>query len=468
MIAALLIGIAVAAADTVTHRGPGFTLSYPSKDAKLDPPSAGVPFQLEYRKNSLVRLETERLIQPIDLSDESFAAIFMEVQLERLRERVSAPLSSQAVKTFPWGSGVEFVYFVPARSGKKNERDRVEEVVTTAGETLYRFTTWIPERDLGKSAAPLAALVASFQPEVSNAAATTTPAKPPAAEASLSSMLATVENFRRRMREEGGGAPADAQSGLAESLALRGYLTGSMSPAEIEEVGAAAAGAVRLAPRDIDSQKARAWAAYHRSQMVEMEAAIQEALRLDPNDAEANFLYALWYAFNPERSEGLARKAIEADPNFAAAYLVKALADERAGDLAEAREALERAVALDPSFTRARRELASVLEDSGDLEAALAAYRSLAREAPGDVPVHFRAAVLSRKVGRIDDAISEYQAALRLDPGLSEAHYNLAVLYLREKNQPELAAQSFRKFLELDPESDRAASVRKWLAENKY
>jgi tetratricopeptide (TPR) repeat protein len=459
--------VAVSAADTVTHRGPGFTLSYPSKDAKLDPPSAGVPFQLEYRKNSLLRLETERLTQPIDLTDQSFAAIFMEVQLERLRERVSVPLASQAVKRYPWGAGVEFVYFVPARSGKKNERDRVEEVVTTAGETLYRFTTWIPERDLGKAAAPLAALVASFQPDAAKAAAPT-PEKPPAAEASLASMLATIERYRQRMREQGGGAPAEAQAGLAESLALRGYLIESISPAEIEEVAAAAAGAVRLAPKDIDSQRARAWAAYHRNQMVEMEAAIQEALRIDPNDAETNFLYALWYAFNPERSESLARKAIAADPGFAAAYLVKALADRRAGDLVEARQALERAVALDPSLPRARRELAAVLEESGDLEAALTAFRAVAREVPGDVSVHFRIAVLSRKTGRIDEAISEYQAALRVDPRLSEAHYNLAVLYLREKNQPELAAQSFRKFLELDPESDRAASVRKWLAENRY
>jgi tetratricopeptide (TPR) repeat protein len=468
MIGTLLLVLASAAADTVAHRGPGFSLAYPSKDAKLDPPSAGVPFQLEYRKNSLVRLETERLTQPIDLTDQSFAAIFMEVQLERLRERVSVPLASQGVKQYPWGAGIEFVYFVPARSGKKNERDRVEEVVTTIGETLYRFTTWIPERDLGKAAPPLAALVASFKPDVSTATAPATPPKTPAARASLSSMLATVENFRQQMKDAGSNASSDAQAGLAESLALRGYLTESMSPAEIDEIGAAAAGAVRLAPNDIDSQKARAWAAYHRNGMVEMEAAIQEALRIDPDDAETNFLYALWYAFNPERSESLARKSIEADPEFAAAYLVKALADRKAGDSVEARQALERAVALDPSFTRALRELASVCEEAGDSEAALDAYRSLARELPNDVSLRFRMAVLSRKIGRIDEAIAEYQAALRLDPALSEAHYNLAVLYLREKKQPELAAQSFRKFLELDPESDRAASVRKWLAENSY
>lgn len=74
----------------------------------------------------------------------------------------------------------------------------------------------------------------------------------------------------------------------------------------------------------------------------------------------------------------------------------------------------------------------------------------------------------ARKAGLIDEAISEYQAAVRLDPSLSEAHYNLAVLYLRENPALDLAAQSFQRFPELDPESECAESVRKWLRENRY
>jgi tetratricopeptide (TPR) repeat protein len=62
--------------------------------------------------------------------------------------------------------------------------------------------------------------------------------------------------------------------------------------------------------------------------------------------------------------------------------------------------------------------------------------------------------VAARKAGLIDEAISEYQAAVRLDPSLSEAHYNLAVLYVREKQAPDLAAKSFQRFLELDPQSE--------------
>jgi tetratricopeptide (TPR) repeat protein len=240
------------------------------------------------------------------------------------------------------------------------------------------------------------------------------------------------------------------------------------SAAELDEISRAAEDAVRIAPDDIASQRARAWAAYHRDQMVEMEEAIQQALRLDSKDAETHFLHALWYGFNPSRSEAMARVALEAYPDLAPAHYVKALADRRAGDLAEARQALQEAIRIDPSFTRAKTELAEVLDEAEDFPAAAAVYRELSRSSPGDESLHFRLAVASRKAGLIDEAISEYQAALGLDPALSEAHYNLAVLYVREKQQPALAAQSFQRFLELDSESERAESVRKWLRENGY
>jgi tetratricopeptide (TPR) repeat protein len=466
----LLSTLFAAEEKTLTHRGPGFTLAYPEKNSKLQPPSAGVPFALEYRKNNLVRLEIERLTQPIDLEDQTFAGIFMEVQLERLAERVKEPLQSKTVRRYPWGIGVELVYSVPARSGKKNERDRVTEVTTTVGETLYRFTTWIPEKDLAKVGPALGQVVASFSPERAApvAAVTTTPAA--STRFSLAGVDAKILEYRGRVA----AAPplsaelAHAQAGLAESLGLRAYLTQGASPSEADEISRAAQDAVRIAPNEIDTQRARAWAAYHRDQMVEMEQAIQQALQLNSKDAETHFLHALWYGFNPARSEAMARVAIEAYPDLAPAHYVKALADRRAGDLAEARQALERAVQIDPTFHRARTELAEVLEEADDFPAAAAAYRELSRAEPEDVSLHFRLAVAARKAGLIDEAISEYQAALRLDPSLSEAHYNLAVLYVREKQAPDLAAQSFQRFLDLDPESERAESVRKWLRENRY
>jgi tetratricopeptide (TPR) repeat protein len=471
-LALALVSLLLAAPEKMlTHRGQGFTLAYPEKDSKLQPPSAGVPFQLEYRKNNMVRLEIERLTQPIDLEDRTFAGIFMEVQLEHLAQRVSEPLTSKNIRRFPWGTGVEIVYFAPARSGKKNERDQVTEVITTVEETLYRFTTWIPEKDLAKVGPTLGAVVASFTPEKAAPSAATAPApSSTSARFSLAGLDAKVREYRGQIQSAApqSAALADAQAGLAESLGLRAYLSQAASPAEVDEISRAAAEAVRIAPNHIASQRARAWAAYHREQMVEMEKAIQQASTIDSKDAQTYFLHALWYGFNPQRSEAMARAALEAYPDLAPAHYVKALADRRAGDLAEARKSLERAVQIDPTFTRARLELAGVLEESEDFQASAATYRELSRSQPNDVSLHFHLAVTARKAGLVDEAITEYQTTLRLDPSLSEAHYNLAVLYVREKQAPELAAQSFKRFLELDPESERAESVRKWLRENRY
>ena len=444
---------------------------YPRKNTKLQPPSATVVFQLEYRKNSLLRLETERLTQPIDLSDETFASIFMEVQLESLRERVHVALDSHQMRRFAWGTGIEFVYYLPARSGKKRRRDKVIEVVTTRAETLYRFTYWMPERDLKKVEAPLRKIVESFRPEAPAVARgahadSEDPARWAEHRYSLWGAEHGIESYRRELSSSEG--EGEAQAGLAETLGWKAYLMDGASPSELDEMRRAAAAAIRLAPEDADAQQARAWAAYHANRLVEMEAAIKEALLLEPENAESHLLYALWYGFNPERSEAMAEKALEGDPNLVAALYVKALAHRRAGDLAQAREALERAVSLDPKFAIAHMELANVLQESGDAAGALGTWRAAVAAAPGNVDARFSLALALRSAGHIDAAIIEYGNVLELDAELSEVYYNLAVLYLREKQQPALAAQNFARFLELDPESERAEQVQAWLRSNGY
>ena len=472
VLAAVLLG---ATQEELTYQGRGFTLEYPRKNTKLQPPSATVVFQLEYRKNSLFRLETERLTQPIDLSDETFASIFMEVQLDSLLERVPVVLESHQMRRFAWGTGIEFVYYLPARSGKKRRRDKVIEVVTTRAETLYRFAYWMPERDLKKVEVPLRRIVDSFRPEAPAVAKgahadSEDPANWAEHRYSLWGAEHGIESYRREVSssEGEGAALAEAQAGLAETLGWKAYLMDGASPSELDEMRRAAAAAIRLAPEDADAQQARAWAAYHANRLVEMEAAIKEALLLEPENAESHLLYALWYGFNPERSEAMAEKALEGDPNLVAALYVKALAQRRAGDLAQAREALERAVSLDPKFAIAHMELANVLQESGDAAGALGTRRAAVAAAPGNVDARFSLARALRSAGHIDAAIIEYGNVLELDSELSEVYYNLAVLYLREKQQPALAAQNFARFLALDPESERTEQVQAWLRSNGY
>lgn len=466
--------LALSAQDALFHQGAGFSITYPKKHSKLQPSSAAVPFQLEYRKNSLIRLETERLTQPIDLTDETFAEIFREVQLERLRERVRVPLEQDGLRNYPWGVGVEFTYYLPARSGKKNRRDMVTEIVSTSENTLYRFTFWIPERDLKKVAGPFAQIVQSFSPDrpratvAESGSSGATDLAEPGSGFSASRSRANAAAYRRELAQQEGDSVARAElhAQLAETLGWSGYLTDSSSAAELDEMRRSAEAALSETPNDVDAHQARAWAAYHSSQMVEMEEEIKAALAIEPDNAENHLLYALWYGFNPERSEAMARQALDVDPGYAAAYYVKAAADRRSGDLIEARHALEQAVKLDPGFTEARLQLAEVLQESGDAQAALDAYRAAVAAAPDDPNVRFKFALALRRSGRIDEAIAEYQSVLRLEPDLSEVHYNLAALLVNERERPDLAREHFRRFVELSPESERAPRVREWLAAN--
>lgn len=471
LVALVALGAASVQDDVIVHRGPAFSIQYPKKNSDVQPSSAAVPFQLEYRKDSLLRLETERLTQPIDLSDETFAEIFRDVQLERLRQRIDAPLELDRLRNFSWGVGVEFKYYLPARSGKKDRRDLVSEVVTTFDHTLYRFTYWIPERDLKNVAAPFARIVESFRPDRPTAEVATREEASSGAVGhsySASAFDADAATYRRELEKppEDQLARGELEAQLAEALGWSAYLSSSPSQAVLQEMRRAAEAAMSDAPSDVDAHQARAWAAYHENRMVEMEEEIKAAIAIEPDNAENHLLYALWYAFNPERSEAMARQAIDVDPGYAAAYYVKAEADRRAGDLAEARAALEQAVERDPGFIEARLRLAEVLSESGDAQAALDAYRATAAAAPNDANVRFKYALALRRANRIDEAIAEYEALLRLDPSLAEVHYNVAVLYLQERKNPDMARDHFRRFVELDPESERAPRVRDWLASN--
>jgi tetratricopeptide (TPR) repeat protein len=275
-----LVGTNGQALDLITYRGQGFTLQYPKKHSRLLPRSAAVAFSLEYRK-CFFRIETEKLLQPIDLDDPALAQIFMEVQLGELRERVGNEIDSHQIRRFHWGKAIELTYSLPAWNGKDRERDRVVEVLVTHGSHLFRLVYWVPEKELEKYGPVMDTVLENFQPEPVGVAVET---------------LTSMPNVETK----------------ADADALRSY-----------------------------------------------------------------------------------RALIESDP-----------------DRIEAR---------------------------------------------------FRLAVLLRKNGRPDEAIHHYLQILERDPEQPRVYYNLAVVHLEDKNEPGRAEDYFRRFLELDPESEKASRVTDWL-----
>jgi len=462
--------------DSQTFRGPSFTIDYPKKDARLLPSSGATPFTLEFRKKSRLQVTVESLLQPIDLSDRELAQIFLEVQSERLAKEKGSSIRvvSKRLQSYPWGTGVELVYYEPPAG--KGEHLKVVEVLTTSASALYRLSYAIPEKELSKSETPLQQMLRSFRPSA-GAAASTGSSPPPAANPLDQARIAYRSSTEHGMAEAlellrrataAPGATAQAFAGLAQALGWKGFLEDGLSPEELSELTRAAERARSLAPREKDTLRALAFAAYHTNRMVDMENYVSQALAIDPGDADSYLLQALWYNFNPKKARELADEALRRNPRSVGALLIKGRAARKDGDLLAATSAFRQAVSLEPRLLEAHLALAEIADERGAVAEALEACRAAVAALPSSAEARFSLAVALRKADRPDEAIAEYGNVLRLDPNLPEAHFNLGVLYAQAKNDEAKAAEHFRRFLALEPRNEKAAQVQSWLRARGY
>lgn len=197
----------------------------------------------------------------------------------------------------------------------------------------------------------------------------------------------------------------------------------------------------------------------------------QKALELTPNDKLIHYAMGHVY-FNQERlalSEKAFRKAIEIDPNYSEArnYLGLILRKKGHPDdaVVEFKKALENPFYSTPHMPHYH--LGSIFLAQGKLEMAAEEFEASIRL---DSSCTELTCVLARndlgktffEMGRIKEAIDAYQEAIRVLPGYAEAHYNLAFAYLKQGTKAK-AAGSFRKVIELWPDSERAEESRKFL-----
>ena len=120
------------------------------------------------------------------------------------------------------------------------------------------------------------------------------------------------------------------------------------------------------------------------------------------------------------------------------------------GQVALAREHLERAVALAPDFADAHFNLGGVALAEGDTASAIAAYRRAIERRPDYPQAHNNLGGLLAATGALDEAIVHYRLAVRFDAGHSGAHYNLANVLLGRGETAE-AIRHYRLALETAP-----------------
>lgn len=138
-----------------------------------------------------------------------------------------------------------------------------------------------------------------------------------------------------------------------------------------------------------------------------------------------------------------ASKAAQADQEFAAGDLQKAVADyreatqsnpddaqiayklalalDKTGDTEEERTALERAVKVDPDFALAQNQLGYLASQNGDATSAEEHFRQAVRAAPGYTQAWISLAATLGMESRFNEAQEALASALKLEPDNSEA-----------------------------------------------
>ncbi len=151
------------------------------------------------------------------------------------------------------------------------------------------------------------------------------------------------------------------------------------------------------------------------------EAAAHEALRLDPDLAEAHFVtaYLLWGVlpdrFWHERAVRELERALALNPNLAEAHHWLGMVYQHVGLLDRASVELQKALLLDPTDSNARRRLAVNHAWRGEYEEALQILREVPEQSG---PSFFGSGLVStlQHAGRAKEALALAEEHLRADP----------------------------------------------------
>lgn len=172
---------------------------------------------------------------------------------------------------------------------------------------------------------------------------------------------------------------------------------------------------------------------------------------------------------NLEGAAALFRKAIEADPEYAAAWsgLSQALLEmvgwfykDESAFLPEAWRAAEKAVALNPNLTDAWLALGDLQRMTRQFEAGERSFRTALELSPNSADAHSRYSDLLRDARRFDESVREIRRAVELDPYLVRIRESLLqnIYFSRDFAAVENEA---RKLLEVEPD---AANTWYWMS----
>jgi tetratricopeptide (TPR) repeat protein len=190
----------------------------------------------------------------------------------------------------------------------------------------------------------------------------------------------------------------------------------------------------------------------------------KKAIEMNPDLAAAHHGLSVAYGQMGRHAEALDEidVAIRLDPRNAVAHLNRGMALAALRRRDEALKEIDEAKRLDPENARLRNDIGNTLTNAlGLVDAALQEYREASRLAPNVPEIHHNIGLMLFRLGRFSEAIAPFEESLRLNSRYRNARFFLADALSRVGRYPE-SIESWTKFLELVPDGPDATRRRAW------
>jgi len=195
--------------------------------------------------------------------------------------------------------------------------------------------------------------------------------------------------------------------------------------------------AIEVTRKNHFAQAGLGTALYKKGRLEEAVLHYEEALRLNPQEADlhSNLATVLCDLGRPAEAVQEYQTALRLRPNDAEIHFNLGTACEEEGQAGEALSHYQEALRLQPDFPAARHHLGNALLKQGRLEDAIREYQELIRLKPDEADARNNLGVALFQLGQGDEALRQFQEVLRLQPKNQNARDNLnRVLELRKSS----------------------------------
>jgi tetratricopeptide (TPR) repeat protein len=185
---------------------------------------------------------------------------------------------------------------------------------------------------------------------------------------------------------------------------------------------------------------------------------LEEAIRLQPNYAAAYFIRANWKESNNDIKGQITDldQAIRLNPSFALAYNTRGAARTILGDNQGAITDYDQALRLDPNYAKAYYNRGNARANLKDFQGAITDYDQAIRLNPNNAFVPYNNRGIARsKLQDHRGAIADYDQAIRLNSNSVLPYYNRGNAYSRLEDNPKAIAD-YGQAIRIDPNYAKA------------